>query len=77
MTHREYEDAYRDGAVGMRDAIRANLENLQKRMLRDKEEGKIPSAADFDIQNHFTNVFNMVDIRVDGEPDKADPDAYA
>ena len=74
-TIRDYNEAYADGARGMRDAIKANLENLQKRMLKDKEEGKIPAAADFDIQNHFTNIFNMVDIRVDGEPDKADPDA--
>jgi hypothetical protein len=44
-------------------------------MQKDKDDGKIPPAAEFDIDNLFINVLNMVDIRVDGEPDKADPDA--
>lgn len=72
MTPVEYNEAFRDGAHGMRSAIKGNMEVLKKRMLRDKEEGRIPPAAEFDIDNLFTNIYNMIDIRIDGEPDRED-----
>ena len=75
MTPVEYNNAYADGAQAMRNAIRENLKILKRRMQKDKDEGKIPLAAEFDIDNLFINVLNMVDIRVDGEPDKVDYDA--
>ena len=75
MTPVEYNKAYADGAQAMRDAIKENLKILKRRMQKDKDEGKIPSAAEFDIDNHFINVLNMVDIRIDGEPDKVDNNA--
>jgi len=75
MTPVEYNNAYADGAQAMRDAIKENLKILKRRMQKDKDEGKIPPAAEFDIDNHFINVLNMVDIRIDGEPDKADNNA--
>ena len=71
----DYDRAYADGAHAMREAIKENIKILKRRMQKDKDEGKIPLAAEFDIDNHFINVLSMVDIRVDGEPDKAYPDA--
>ena len=72
---KDYDIAYADGAQTMREAIKENIKVLKRRMQKDKDDGKIPPAAEFDIDNLFINVLNMVDIRVDGEPDKADPDA--
>ena len=74
-TRRDYNEAYADGARAMREAIKANLGNLKKRMEKDKSEGKIPLAIDFDIDNHFKNLYNFIDIRVEGEEDRSDPDA--
>ena len=69
MTRKEYMDAYEEGAFAMREAIKANIKNLQTRLHTSAEYNLS------DLDKIFDSVYSMVDVRVGDEPDKEDPHA--
>lgn len=69
MTRKEYIDAYEDGALAMREAIKANIKNLQARLHVSAEYNLS------DLDKIFDGVYSMADVRVGDEPDKEDPHA--